>query len=62
MTMVSFSKGVSKGIRGWSLITGMGGGGLQNGRGEGQVMFYPYEKVGGESFSHAEGGGGQNKF
>ena len=32
----------------WSLITGRGGGGLQNGRGGGHVVvkFYPYEKGG----------------
>ena len=35
---------------------GEGGGGLQNGRG-GHVKFYPYEKGGRKSFSHAEGGG-----
>ena len=34
---------------------GEGGGGLQNGRG-GHMKFYPYEKGGGKSFSHAEGG------
>ena len=45
--------------RDWSLITGRGGG-LQNGRG-GHVKFYPYEKGGGKSFSHAEGGGGAQK-
>ena len=34
-----------------------GGGGLQNGRGGGQVKFYPYKKGGGEKrFSHPEGG------
>ena len=27
--------------------------------GGGQVTFYPYKKVGRESFSHAEGGGGK---
>ena len=31
-------------------------GGLRNGRG-GHVKFYSYEKGGGKSFSHAEGGG-----
>ena len=40
-------------VRDWSLITGRGG--LQNGRG-GHVKFYPHEKGGGKSFSHAEGG------
>ena len=40
-------------LRDWSLITG--GGGLQNGRG-GHVKFYPYERGGGKSFGHAEGG------
>ena len=40
-------------VRDWSLITGRGG--LQNGRG-GHVKFYPYEKGGGKSFSHSEGG------
>ena len=32
-------------VRDWSLITGRGG--LQNGRGQGHVKFYPYEKGGG---------------
>ena len=34
---------------------GRGGGGLQNGRGGGQVKFYPYKKGdgGGKRFSHA---------
>ena len=41
------------GLRDWSLITGRRG--LQNGRG-GHVKFYPYEKGGGKSFSHSEGG------
>ena len=42
------------------LITGEGGGVLQNGRGV--VKFYPYEKGwGGKSLSHAEGGGGPTK-
>ena len=37
------------------------GGGLQNGRGGGQVKFYPCEKGGGgKCFSHAEGGGAHN--
>ena len=31
-------------VRDWSLITGRGGGGLQNGRGGGHVKFYPFEK------------------
>ena len=31
---------------------------LQNGRGEWQLKFYPYEKGGGKRFSHAEGVGG----
>ena len=26
------------------------------------MKFYPYEKSGQKSFSHAEGGGGHNKF
>ena len=44
-------------VRDWSLITGMGGGGgLQNRRG-GHMKFYPYEKGGGKSFGHSEGGG-----
>ena len=32
--------------------------------GEGHMKFYLYEKMGGKSFSHAEGGGGgwHNKF
>ena len=37
---------------------GEGGGGLQNGRGRGQVKFYTYKKggrVGRKSFSHDEG-------
>ena len=44
---------------------GEGGGGLQNGRGDWQVKFYPYKKKGGggrTSFSHAEGGRGRNSF
>ena len=46
-------------LRDWSLITGMGGGGVQNGRGV-YVKFYPYEKGGGgKSFSHVEGGAQQ---
>ena len=54
---------------------GEGGGGLQNRRGGGatnggggatkweggHVKFYPYERGGGETFSHAEGGGGTQK-
>ena len=44
-------------VRDWSLITGTGGGGLQNGRGGGQVKFHPYKKRGGaKSFSPAEAG------
>ena len=39
---------------GWSLITGM----IGYKRGGGQVKFYPYEKRGGKSFSHADRGGG----
>ena len=42
-------------FREWSLITGRGGGGLQNGMG-GHVKFYPYEKGGRRSMSHSEGG------
>ena len=43
------------------LVTGSGGGGLQNVRGE-QAKFYPYERGGGrKSFSNAEGGW-HNKF
>ena len=41
-------------LRDWSLITGRGGEGLQNGRGGGHVKFYPYEM--GRGVSHAEGG------
>ena len=26
------------------------------------MKFYPYEKGGGKSFSHAEGGGGHKRF
>ena len=48
-------------IRDWSLITGKGGG-LQNGRG-GMLSLTPTKRVrGAKSFSHAEGGGGHNKF
>ena len=43
-------------IRDWSLIAGRGGYKMGGG---GHVKFYPYEKGGGESFSHAEGGGAQ---
>ena len=42
------------GIRDWSLITGRGG--ATKREGGGHVKFYPYEKGGGKSFSHAEGG------
>ena len=42
------------------LVTNYGEGGLQNGRGGGYVKFYPYEKGGGKSSSHAKGG--HNKF
>ena len=42
-----------KDIRDWSLITGRGGTKREGG---GHVKFYPYEKGGGKSFSHAEGG------
>ena len=40
------------------------GEGLQNERGGGHGKFYPYEKWegGGNSFSHAEGGGGTKSF
>ena len=34
------------------------GGGATKREGGGHVKFYPYEKGGGESFSHADGGGG----
>ena len=49
-------------FRDWSLITGRGGGGstkLDRGGGGGHAKFYPYEKGGGNSFSHA---GGHTKF
>ena len=42
-------------LRDWSLITGRGGATKWE-RGVGHVKFYPYEKGGGKSFSHAEGG------
>ena len=49
-------------IRDWSLIMERGGG-LQNGRGGGQVKLYPLRKEGGgKSLSHAEGGGGTKRF
>ena len=35
------------------------GGGYNAGGGGGAVKFYPYEKGGGKSFSHAEGGAQQ---
>ena len=38
----------------------MGSVGLQNGR-AGHVKFYSYEKGGGKSFSHGEGGGGSQQ-
>ena len=40
---------LNSGIRDWSLITRMGGGGggLQNGRGGGHMKFYPYDTGGG---------------
>ena len=41
-------------IRDWSLITARGG--ATKREGGGHVKFYPYEKEGGKSFSHAEGG------
>ena len=41
------------------LVTNYGEGGYKTGGGH--VKFYPYEKGGGKSFSHAEGGG-QKKF
>ena len=44
-------------LRDWSLITGRRGG-CKTGGG-GHVKFYPCEKGGGKSFSHAEGGGAQ---
>ena len=40
-------------VRDWSLITGRGGATKWEGR---HVKFYAYEKGGGKSFSHAEGG------
>ena len=43
-------------VRDWSLITGKGGATKREG---GHVKFYPYEKGGGKSFSHAEGGAQQ---
>ena len=43
-------------IRDWSLITGRGGGELQNGRGGGTLSFTPTKRRDGQSFSHAEGG------
>ena len=42
-------------IRDWSLITGRGGGGATNREGE-YVEYYPYEKGGAKSFSHADVG------
>ena len=45
-------------IREWSSIKGRRG--LQNGRGGGQVKFFPYKKVGGggrKYFSHPKRGG-----
>ena len=42
--------------RDWSLF--MGGGGTKR-EGGGHVKCYPYEKGGGKSFSHAEGGAQQ---
>ena len=36
-------------MRDWSLITGRGGGGLQNGRGWEQLKFYPYERGGADN-------------
>ena len=38
------------------LVTNYGEGGLQNGRGGGQVKIYPYKKGGGKSLSRAEVG------
>ena len=40
---------------------GGGGGGYKTGGG-GCVKFYPYEKGGGQIFSHAERGGGDKRF
>ena len=45
-------------IRDWLLIMWEGGGGLQNGRGGGTLIFTPTKRGGGKSFSHAESGGG----
>ena len=45
---------VGLGLRDWSLITGRGGATKREG---GHVKFYPYEKGGGKSFSHAKRGG-----
>ena len=49
-------------IKGLVTNYGEGGGGLHNGRWR-HVKFYPCEKGGGsgQSFSHAEGGGGAQK-
>ena len=49
-------------LRDWSLITGRGGGGLQNGRGGGLVKLNPYEKGVDKVFSHADRGEGRNSF
>ena len=49
-------------VRDWSLITGRGrGGGLQNGRGQGHVKFYSYERGGRKKFYPYEKGG-RKKF
>ena len=50
--------GWAEGIREWSSMTGRGGG-LQNGRGGGQVNFYSYKKGGG---GLAMLNGGHDKF
>ena len=43
------------------VVTNYGeGGGYKTGRG-GHVKFYPYETGGGKSFSHSEGGAGEQK-
>ena len=53
---------VARCLRDWSLITGRGGGGLQNGRGGGHVKFYTYEKGGGAEKVLAMLKGGTKSF
>ena len=43
-------------------LGGLGGGGLQNGRGACEVLPLRKGGGGGKSFTHAEGGGGHKKF